>query len=379
MAEKITSASTDSAVSLKHGFLGDDLPLQSLSCYFQQYETLLARLPLELKNGSLRNSVEKLPELEFNANTLHSEQEWERAYLLLSFLGQSYIWMEGENSVVDKLPKKLAVPWVSVSKHLGMKPAGSYAATVLYNYGVKDQNLPWDSLDNLYALHTFTGSTDESHFYLIHVLMEMTSSPAMQAIAKMHNLMEMEDKESIIDSLKVIQKSMEKVRAAVDKMYQGCRQEIFYDDIRPYFSAKNKETIYEGTGYCTELHGASAAQSTGMYALSVLLGVEQSEISQKFMLTMIDYMPAKHRDFLVRLRQKPSFRTFCSEMGSSDLVASFNDVVEELVKFRNNHIILVTRYIVNQAGTKDAGGTGGAAQAVAMLKDLRDRTVEAKI
>jgi len=369
----------DPDISPRYGYLGESLPCKRLSSYFDAWEALLERLPEEIKKQTLRGAVEKLPVIAFDASTLKSAREWQRAFLLLSFLAQGYIWMEGEGSIVEKLPRRIAEPWVAVCEHLEMKPAGSYAATVLYNYGVRDENAPRDSLDNLYALHTFTGTRDESHFFLVHVLMEIASAPSVEAIAAIHGFMAVEDNEKIKSSLAVIKEAMEKVRAVVGQMDKGCKPANFYNNIRPFFSAKNTKTVYEGAAEYNNLHGASAAQSTGIYALSVLLGVQNSESTQTFMLAMIDCMPASHRKFLLDLKQKPSFRDYCKAANDSDLVASFNDVVEELVKFRSDHIILVTRYVVNPAGTAEVKGSGGSAQAVEFLKGIRDKTKEAKI
>ena len=371
---------TDTDISPCYGFLGEGLPCARLPPYFDTWEALLERLPEEIKNRTLRDAVEKLPVVTFNNDTLKSEREWQRALLLLSFLAQGYIWMKGEYSIVDKLPRKLAIPWETVSEHLGMKPAPSYAATVLYNYGVRDESAPRDSLNNVYALRTFTGTSDESHFYLIHVLMEMASAPAVEAIGAMHGLMAAKDNEKIKTSLKAIQQAMEKVRTVVGKMDKGCKPVKFYQDIRPFFSAKKKETEYESVkGEYSDLHGASAAQSTGIYALSILLGVENSEKTRKFMLDMINCMPINHSQFLDDLKKKPSFRAYCQAANDKDLIARFNEVVKELVEFRSEHIVLVTRYIVNPAGSMEVQGTGGAALAVAFLKDIRDKTDEATI
>ena len=372
-------AATCVDISPRYGYLGEGLPCTRLPQYFDTWEALLERLPKEITNQTLRGAVEKLPMVTFDSDTLKSAREWQRAFLLLSFLAQGYIWMEGEHSVVDKLPRKLAIPWVTVCKRLEMKPAATYAATVLYNFGLRDESAPRDSLDNVYALHTFTGTSDESHFYQIHVLMEMASAPAVEAIRAMHELMAAQNNEKIKTSLKVITQSMKEVRAVVGKMDKGCKPVKFYRHIRPFFSAKHKKTKYEGTREFDDLNGASAAQSTSIYALSILLGVESSQKTRKFMLDMIHCMPANHSQFLVDLKQKPSFRAYCQESDDKDLIACFNEVVEELVGFRTDHIVLVTRYIVNPAGSVDVKGSGGAAEAVQFLKNIRDKTVEALI
>ena len=59
---------------------------------------------------------------EFSGETLTSEREWQRAYVLVTFLAQAYIWMEGERGLPDRVPKILAVPWKETADHLGLAP-----------------------------------------------------------------------------------------------------------------------------------------------------------------------------------------------------------------------------------------------------------------
>ena len=63
-----------------------------------------------IRERRIRDEVYVLPQLEFSGETLTSEREWQRAYVLLTFLAQAYIWMEEERGLPDRVPKILAVP-----------------------------------------------------------------------------------------------------------------------------------------------------------------------------------------------------------------------------------------------------------------------------
>ena len=57
-----------------------------------------------------------------------------------------------------------------------------------------------------------------------------------------------------------------------------------------------------------------------------------------YMVTMINYIPRTH------LEKKPSFCDYCRALGNVALVEIFDEAVEELVKFRNQHVFIVTSY-----------------------------------
>ena len=62
-----------------------------------------------------------------------------------------------------------------------MPPVGTYLSTVLQNYKARNPNLSLVNMDNLGVLHTFTGTKDESFFYLLHVLVELAASLASES------------------------------------------------------------------------------------------------------------------------------------------------------------------------------------------------------
>lgn len=84
---------SDYQISPETGFLPPSPPLGRLpGDYFAPWEDLISRLPELNKLKQLRIEVDKLPERDFSHLTLQSEEEWRRAYVLLTFIGQSYIW-----------------------------------------------------------------------------------------------------------------------------------------------------------------------------------------------------------------------------------------------------------------------------------------------
>lgn len=75
----------------ENGFLPGREPLRRLpNPYYAQWETLLDDLPSLIKDRTVRQSVSRIEVL--STSKLHTQEEWRRAYVVLSFLAHAYIW-----------------------------------------------------------------------------------------------------------------------------------------------------------------------------------------------------------------------------------------------------------------------------------------------
>ena len=92
-----------------------------------------------------------------------------------------YVWQEGEKGVLSKVPAIIAVPYESVSSHIGLPPILTYASGVLYNWALRDSAKPMTG-KNMYTMVNYTGTEDESWFFVLHVQIELTAAPAIRAI-----------------------------------------------------------------------------------------------------------------------------------------------------------------------------------------------------
>lgn len=74
----------------KNGFLPADAPLEILhDGYYRPWETIIYNLPALVENG-IRESISQLPLL--STDRLLSEAEWRRAYVILAFMTNAYVW-----------------------------------------------------------------------------------------------------------------------------------------------------------------------------------------------------------------------------------------------------------------------------------------------
>ena len=377
----------DYDISEKTGFVPEEPPLSRLSDpEFSQWEQLMDHLPTLIEKRELREKVDSLPEADFSERTLKTEREWWRAYNLLTFISQGYIWMEGESGLVDRVPKKLAVPWYEVSKHFQLHPVCTYANLVLQNYRLSDPSAP-HSESNIETANTFTGTSDEEWFFKVHVLVEIASTPGLKAMVQAHRAITKRDNEALVTELKAVANSIKDMKNDMNKMFRSCDPTIFYIKMRPFYAGSKgldalpKGLVYEGVDPSPlQFNGGSGGESSAIYSFDIFLGVQHDS---EFVGKMMEYMPTKHREFLQVLGSQPSVRDYVARSGDAEVIRNYNEAIDTFLEFRCSHIKVVTRYIVSQKkhsinSSLEDKGTGGT-DFMPFLKKLRDETARLKI
>lgn len=87
----IDEATTKEFAVTENGFLPKSAPSKRLSdSYYAPWERLAYRLPLLIQEERIRCEVDLLPVL--SVDNLRSEEDWRRAYVILTFLTHGYIW-----------------------------------------------------------------------------------------------------------------------------------------------------------------------------------------------------------------------------------------------------------------------------------------------
>jgi len=80
----------DYDISPINGFIPHDLPLQCLDSYYEDWEEAVRLLPANFSQKTYRSKLDKLVVL--STSKLHTKAEWQRAYVLLTFMTHGYIW-----------------------------------------------------------------------------------------------------------------------------------------------------------------------------------------------------------------------------------------------------------------------------------------------
>ena len=303
---------------------------------------------------------------------------------MLTFLSQAYIWGEGEKGLPDRVPAVLAVPWNTVAQRLGLPPIITYAATALYNWSLHNASSPADG-ENMYAVTTFTGTEDESWFYVVPLLVEQAAVPGLKAMVQAPSTMLDHDYLALARCLREVEGSLQNMRVALGRMYERCDPKTFYVKIRPFqagfkgLDAMPEGIVYEGVDSKPRLYsGASAAQNSAVHSFDIFLRAQHTGHDAEFLEAMREYMPIKHHAFLKALSQQPSVREYVKQSKEPGVIQSYNSAVQAFANFRSDHVILVTRYIVQQKPhsintSLDAKGTGGT-DFMKFLKKVRDDT-----
>ncbi|KAK8070053.1 Indoleamine 2-3-dioxygenase [Apiospora phragmitis] len=380
--ETATYLSTKFAVT-SNGFLPKEAPLRELPPYYASWDAIIRRLPQLLRTGALREKVRELEVL--STDELNTEAQWRRAYVILGFLAQAYIW--GGCQPAEVLPAAISVPFLQVSERLELPPVLTYAASNLWNFTCSSDD--FTDVDTVKSMQTFTGTEDESWFFMISVAME---AQAGRAIPAMTQALEAATKQSPRDyaalarALDELTASIDKVGRLLERMHERCDPDVFYHRIRPFLAgSKNMEAAglprgvlypehYDDDGKWTgswhHWRGGSNGQSSMIHFFDVVLGVEHTNegnsraspppeghhqaAPRSYHDEVRDYMPGPHRRFLVHVSQQGSLRELAQKLqqsATSDeqqriFCDAYIRATEALGGLRNKHIQVVTRYII---------------------------------
>lgn len=358
-------------VSPKYGFLPDVLPLTRLpDPYYNKWEAVVANLQALILSRRLRSVVDRLPVL--STFGLEDEAEWRRAYMLLCFIAHAYIW--GDDQPEERLPVCISAPLLEISKHLELPPVATYAAVCLWNFKPLFIDEDIDSLENLATLNTFTGSLDESWFYLVSVAIEAKGAPSLGLMLKAIQAARDDDAATVTACLRSFAEMLTDLTALLERMHERCAPYVFYNNIRPFLAGSRNMAdaglpngvLYEDARGYTEYRqyaGGSNAQSSLIQFFDIVLGVSHRPTGQKpgdapangtgvskhsFMEEMLQYMPGGHARFLRDVETVANIREYVhlNAASNSALSIAYDACISMLSGFRDKHIHIVTRYII---------------------------------
>ena len=348
------------------GFMPSVPPLPRLPDYYERWEKLIDILPELVKNKSLREEVDlNLPVFIVSENELPTERHWQRACVVLTFLSQSYLWQNGEEGAVSVLPRQLAIPWVEVSMRLGLPPVATYSTLVLWNWKLKDSNVPI-VYDNIEIDTAFTGTRDEHWFFILSAAVELAAAEGIERTFKCLEEVKNNRISSVIECLIVVCSTICNLTAIFERMYERCDPDVFFNQFLTFLEGSallEKGLIYEGVSPEPKHYkGSSAGQSSVIPMFDTLLGIKHEGSVQAFFDMQKWHMPFSHRQFLFMISQQPSLRDFViTNKAHGELRGAYNKCIEAMVAFRSRHIILVSNYIVIPAcklgiSTAEEGG-----------------------
>lgn len=296
-----------------------------------------------------------------------------------------------------------------------MHPVATYAALNLWNWKPLEADADLTQPQNLVALHTATGTDDESWFFIISNAMEARAGPLIETMLGAVGAVEVDDVQTVIHALQYFRQGMQDIGRLLERMDERCNPQVFYHTIRPFLAGSmNMEAaglpngvFYDegdGKGSWRKYRGGSNGQSSLLQFFDAVLSVDHGR-SGGFHAEMRRYMPGPHARFLDDVESIANIRGYVeNNQDTLELLAAFNEAVAALSGFRDKHIALVTRYIIipsrmakpsngvnrqdiASASTKMASekpqtqelvGTGGT-KLIPFLRTSRDETSEAAV
>ncbi len=359
-------------LTFSKGFLPEQDPLTQLPSRFCEWEKCAENLPKWLTSDQFESVIHNLPP--FPTIDGLSAPEIERTMLILSYLGQAYVWSDLQHPR-SLIPAKLAVPWHQVASTLARPPILSYASYALNNWRRLEPKRKIE-LGNICLLQNFLGGLDEEWFILVHVAIEARAAPAIQAIIVATKAAEHFEFDQLSQQLQVIQEALAAVCEILARMPEHCDPYIYYNRVRPYIHGwKNNpalpvgviyEDVVEYNNKPVQFKGETGAQSSIIPLMDAFFGIRHTKNPlEAHLVEMQEYMPRSHRKFLERISRQSKIRSVVQACHQQypQLRKIYNDCLHLIYKFRSIHFSYAAHYIQKQqqisGGNPTEIGTGG--------------------
>ena len=279
------------------------------------------------------------------------------------------------------MPPPISVPFLHICNHLELPPVATYAGLCLWNFKPIFPTQPIDDLDNIFTLLTFTGSLDESWFYLVSVAIEARGAPLLPLMLEAIQAARIGDTKFVTEALILFAQRIDELGSLLTRMYENCDPHVFYHRIRPFLAgSKNMAeaglpngVIFEDgseTEHYQQYGGGSNAQSSLIQFFDLVLGVEHRPTGEKkkpdiaiseadntsaqappsrhnFIHEMRSYMPGTHRRFLEHVASVANIKEFVQRHRRNQALSIAYDACLAMLRtLRDKHIQLVSRYII---------------------------------
>nr|BBA53791.1 indoleamine 2,3-dioxygenase [synthetic construct] len=339
-------------LSPTHGFINSNPPpsIPSYQNLFPHYELVKS---LQNSPSNIPSQIKSLPQID--PSILYDDPEQlELAALLYGMIVSSYYWNSETPST--KIPSNISVPFCQICQHLNRPPILTITSLHFHNWKFKDNSQDFHP-DNLDCLFTFSGTKDEKYFYLCPMYIEYLGTPLIDACYNLYSGIENRNKEEVIEALKIFKDTIQKMTKALNLIYQKVDPNVFYFGFRKKLKSFEKGVIFEGVSENCEIYaGASAAQSPIVRLIDTIFNLNQND---EFISKMYQYMKKEHRNFISFINKKRprDMRENIIDLGAVD---EWNNVIDEICKFRETHLKLAYNYIIAPSQGKDNKGTGGS-------------------
>ncbi|CAH8642317.1 unnamed protein product [Schistosoma haematobium] len=376
-------------LSFKTGAIVEN-PMKTLPSKWKAWNTLIDRLPELSRNRSLRKEVESLPLLDLDG--LDNHKELRLAHKILAFITSVYVWQDGEGGETESLPVQIAKPLLQVSDRLGIQPILTNEDLVISNCIPSTLPTEKQSLSFLQSIHkpTYHGSWEA--FITLSAECELFFAPILLEIMNAIKAQDPLNEDAITECLENIVKAFVQFRNALKNFYGKLNSEEFYVDLRPILCGwshgklKDKGLTYEtNSQHIKNNNNDNNENNENKKAISSCPFSGQQYTSNTDRRKCIGASAAQSItiqtcDAFFQIKHDP-----VAESKSSRMRTAYNQCLQSLWNFRNAHISLVKRFIIQPSQSADARikqldikGTGGQCLNV-FLQRVRDATLSASL
>lgn len=194
------------------------------------------------------------------------------------------------------------MPFLQVSDHLDLPPVATYAALNLWNFSTTGRD--FTDVDKLEALHTFSGTEDESWFFVLSVAIEARGAHIIPTMLQAIDAIKHKDYETVTRALNDMATCIRQLTPLLDRMFEKCDPMLFYHQLRPFLAgSKNMAAaglpngvFYDegnGIGQWRQLRGGSNGQSSLLQFFDLVLGIDHAPTSHHQMPKGNSGAPAK--------------------------------------------------------------------------------------
>jgi indoleamine 2,3-dioxygenase len=345
-----------------NGFIPEEDPVQQLGIEYLDWENAISELPDWLSAGVARKRISKIKVININ-NINDSKGYYERAFLILSVLGQASIHESWRDGSANYIPESIAKPWSELSQYLNRPPVLTYSSHGLNNWRRIDKKGEIE-LGNIAPLCRFYGGLDESWFISTHVDIEAKSRLLTKYIAQALTSREQGNIDSLIINLTEFHQLIKSMMNVLISVRKYCDPDIFYQRVQPFMKGLDK-VVFEGTTLLPQTHpGGSGAQSAIMPAIDAFLGIKhEQDYLSKYLKSLRSYMPRLHKEYVADLERMDSLREWIKQQGNLLLSEAYNKCVACVAEFRGEHMKISIDYIHKPAEKFNSNGklgTGGS-------------------
>ncbi|XP_046286716.1 indoleamine 2,3-dioxygenase 2 isoform X1 [Marmota monax] len=202
-------------ISEEYGFLLPN-PLRELPDHYRPWMEIAKKLPHLIESHQLRAHVNKMPLL--SCQFLKSYRQQRLAHLVLSSITMGYVWQEGETQPKEVLPRNLAIPFVEVSRNLGLPPILVHSDLVLANWTKRNSEGPLE-ISNLDTIILFPGGESLRGFILVTVLVEKAAVPGIKALAQAMHAVLQPSQDALLKALQQLKLCIQDMTRTLGRMH----------------------------------------------------------------------------------------------------------------------------------------------------------------